>query len=553
MFHHTRLTQSIFTGSGAGFILFAASALGGTWVSYDPALNWPVFLTILGSIALFLIVTLLPPHWSMPGLIIAAALVGLYFVSQYDHFYYPLEKGRLAQLGRFSGGLAPNLVFHTPHPNAVAGFLEGVFLLNLVLIWQTRGYKRWWWSLTFIIIAYALFISASRGAWLAVAIAIGIWMLLYVPMRISQIIALGMGLIISVMIGGVVALRLSNLSFLKSLPATAATRLEIYINSLFLFGDYPFTGIGPGDTFAMIYSRYQLLINVPYYYYAHNLYLSIALAQGIGGLMALGLLLFALSRFVLRIEQTRLKTSSQNQTKQIFRVAWLGVTVSLIHGLTDAVQYSGDYWTMPMIFALAGVVVAAGRQIKHQGAKMPGRKDLIISPLRLCSPAPWRLLILSIFAVTTIFFWRPLTAAWYANLGANYQTHAELSEVDQDTRERLLTQAITSFNRALALKPNHAVANRRLGMLALDRNEFETAVTYLEQSYAQEPHNQATLKALGYAYLWAGQLDLAEELLRQVEFQSRLIGELNYWHWWWGAQGQKDLSSYSREMANRLS
>ena len=160
---------------------------------------------------------------------------------------------------------------------------------------------------------------------------------------------------------------------------------------------------------------------------------------------------------------------------------------------------------------------------------------------------------MSIFAVTTIFFWRPLTAAWYANLGANYQTHAELSEVDQDTRERLLAQATFSFERALALKPNHAVANRRLGMLALDRNEFETAVTYLEQSYAQEPHNQAALKALGYAYLWAGQLDLAEELLRQVEFQSRLIGELNYWHWWWGAQGRKDLSSYSREMANRLS
>jgi len=48
-------------------------------------------------------------------------------------------------------------------------------------------------------------------------------------------------------------------------------------------------------------------------------------------------------------------------------------------------------------------------------------------------------------------------------------------------------------------------------------------------AYDQEPGNQAALKTLGYAYLWTGQLDPAEKLLRQRDDREALVEELGTW------------------------
>jgi Flp pilus assembly protein TadD len=109
------------------------------------------------------------------------------------------------------------------------------------------------------------------------------------------------------------------------------------------------------------------------------------------------------------------------------------------------------------------------------------------------------------------------------------------------------------YERALRLNPSQSVANRRLGMIALEQRNFEAAVAYLQQAYPHEPHNQATLKALGLASLWAGRLSSAEELLRQLDSQSELIEELNVWTWWWMTQSREDLSAHAAEMVQRLS
>lgn len=88
--------------------------------------------------------------------------------------------------------------------------------------------------------------------------------------------------------------------------------------------------------------------------------------------------------------------------------------------------------------------------------------------------------------------------------------------------------------------------------MALDRNDLESAVVFLERAYSKEPHNQATLKTLGYAYLWTGQPDLALDLFKQVEEQSLLVAELEYWSWWYGNEDQEDRSTYALEMVQRL-
>ena len=549
-----KLILPVFSLGGVGLSLFLTSALlGGAWVAYNPALSRPFVLMMLGGVGFFLLIAfdIIPVQWAARFVVIVAGIVAFYFVSQYAHFAYEEEVGVLARLGRVTGSLSPNIIFYTPHPNAVAGFLEGAFLLSLALTWQAHRYQRFFWSATILVMGYALLISASRGAWTGLVVALSLWALLKFTRRWPQFASLGIGLVaglgLEVFVIAYLASPNPHIPLFSSIADTGESRLTLYRNSLALWGDYPFTGIGPGETFAMVYSRYQLLINVPYLYYAHNLFLSVGLGQGIVGLAGLGLMLVAFYRFVIQVESS---IEPGNELRPLFRAAWLGVTASLIHGLTDSVQFSPDFWTMPMIFALAGITIAAGNKIKGKGAKTPGHKGLIIFPLRLCSPAP--LLFLSIFVIAMIFFWRPLTAAWYANLGANYQTRAELSEVDETTRERLLAQAASYFKRTLVLNPTHPVANRRLGMMALDQNEFEVAAAYLEQSYVQQSYNQATLKALGYAYLWTGQLDTAYRLFQQVDFKSRLLEELNYWQWQWEVQGREDLAGYAEKMAQRI-
>jgi tetratricopeptide (TPR) repeat protein len=151
-------------------------------------------------------------------------------------------------------------------------------------------------------------------------------------------------------------------------------------------------------------------------------------------------------------------------------------------------------------------------------------------------------------------YWQPILSAGYSNLGAIYHTKSELTpDLRTAGRTAAAARANAFYTKALKLNPILPAANRRLGLLALEEHDFDAAVTYLEQAYQNEPGNQATLKALGLAYLWTGRLDSAEELLGQLDRKDEVVGELGTWSWWWGTQDRDDLSSYAEEMVKRLS
>ena len=89
-------------------------------------------------------------------------------------------------------------------------------------------------------------------------------------------------------------------------------------------------------------------------------------------------------------------------------------------------------------------------------------------------------------------------------------------------------------------------------MMALDAGEFLLARGYLEKAYRHEPYNQPTLKALGYAYLWTGDFQHAQEMFRQVEFRSRLLDELRYYSQYWASRHQDELAAAAGQMVKRL-
>jgi O-antigen ligase len=536
---------------GGALALFVGSALIGIWASYEPNLSWPLFFTLLGSIAFFFAVanTRTSPRHISSILVIGAALFAGYFVSQYGHFIYLTEIGRLANLARATGSLLPDMVFFTPHPNAAAGFLEGTLLLSLVLLWRAKSGGRIAWGVMAALIAYGLLISGSRGSWLGLAVAGAIWLLWLTPKRGAWFnmvgISLGMGLGAVLGLGWLIW-QGGSIPAVASIINTAASRLTLYRNSLYLWSDYPFTGIGLGDTFAMVYSRYQLLLQVPFLTYSHNMFLSVTVGLGILGLIALIWLILSFYTFVIRVERAGL--SEPDQT--LFRAAWLGATVTFVHGLTDAPQFAGSGWTMPMLFGLLGLSVALGSQVLQQKKSWEvERKALIWNRPTLVTAG----ILVAIVAVGVIGFWRPLLSAWYVNLGALDQTRADLTpNLDDSIREDWMQRAVAHFNEALTLEPLQPAANRRLGLLAFNREDYDTAIVYLKLAHQQETANQATIKALGYAYMWTGQLDEAEKLLRQIDNPWLLIYELKQWSGHWQGMGQPALADYAATVAQRL-
>ncbi len=271
-----KLTRHTFV-TGA-LLLLTISAFISMWGTYDITMSGPMLFTLLGSINLFFAIanTTFSARHIARGLVIVAGLVALYFVGQYAHFNYHTETGQLARLGRMTGSLLPNIVFFVPHPNAVAGFLAGTLLLSLALTWQENSLKRLIWALITVVIAYGLLITQSRGAWVGLAVAISIWVLLLIPNPTARLLVAGLG-VAAILLGGYAVLRLplttQQIPLLASASETAGSRFALYRNSAYLLGDYLFTGIGLGDVFGIVYSRDQLLIGVSYLAYHHDILL----------------------------------------------------------------------------------------------------------------------------------------------------------------------------------------------------------------------------------------------------------------------------------------
>ncbi len=531
------------SGLGWPLALLAAGTLISLWPSYDITLSLPVLFVLLGSIGLFFAIvnTSILPWPVAQSIVVMAAAMAVYFIGQYAHFHYPPEtetwQAAITTVAVAISRPVPKIVLFVPHVNGVASFVEGALFVNLALLRLARGRRqKAVWLATLALMLLALLFSISRGAWLGVLLALFIGGILALPaqnrLRLVVITVAGIGLA-AIAAGWLLP---AHSGMVGDTLSAAKFRLELYLDSLYLLGDYPFTGIGLGDTFAMIYSKYQLLIAVPFLSYTHNLFLTVGLALGVFGLVALGWLVLAFFSLVWRAEDSDWHNQRDHA---LFRAAWLGVVAHLGHGLTDATQFSNSLWAMPMLLAMFALVAVLGRNGVFRDARESGRRA-------------WRGAVVAVgllLAAGGCFG----ASGWYANLGAVYQTRADLApNLTDSARQALQAQAVAYYRRALDINPNQPTANRRLGQMALDAQNFDEARQLLEQAYARQPGNQATLKALGLVYVWAGQLDAAEPLLRRRHDISEVAEELGNWSNWWATQNRPDLARYARQMEVRL-
>jgi len=528
-------------------LLFLLSALAGLWPSYDLALSLPLFLMLVGGIALYyLLVNNGTTEYSgrilSAGLLLLGLVVAACFIIQHGY--------------SVTGRTFPEAWAFQLHPNSVATFLEGMVPLALALaLGEEQPWLRVSYGFCVITLAAALLLTASQGAWVALALCGIIWLCT----RFHR-----MGIVFAAVVPISVVVPEVYLIFnhdaaLNSIPGIGAAltslfarpdRLEVYRNSFSLTRDFPLTGIGLGDVFAMVYSRYALLIQVPFLSYSHHLFLEIWLEQGLLGILSFLGLMAAFYFFVGRVLT---HISGEKIPGAVFQGCWLGVTATLIHGLFDARQYA-DSWTLPVFFVLLGLAVGTGLGIIQAGRKTPLRHAVVSSERLPRRPRAEHLAVYFILALTCLSLgfalYRPLLAVVHANLGSVYQARGELApNLTDDERRLYLHLARAHYDQAIRYVPGNHTARQRLGRLAVDAGRYEEGVAHLELAYQAAPSSFATRKALGLAYVWVGRLDEAEPLLRGVK---DIVQELNTWGWWRSSQGETELAANAYRMSLRL-
>ncbi len=534
-----RLPHIRLNGIDLPILLFMLSAALGVLPAYDRSLSWLPLGVLLAGGALYLGVS--RGVKTRSGLfivarmaVLAGALLGLFFITQAGYLQPGEKIGSISRLAAWVSGYFPRATFWQPHPNSVATFLESLLFLGVGLLVLERG--KWWRlaaGLAVGLIALGLLFSVSRGAWLGIGLAGVIW--LAVHYRPARWVALGLGILV-IGLGAFVLLQ-GNIRAIERVPLvdrvlapifSREDRLDVYRGSLSLIQDMPFRGIGLGGQFAAQYSRYVLLIQVPYLTYSHNLYLEAWLEQGLLGIFALVWLIAALLWNAARYRGDR--------GDALFESSWLGMLAFFLHGLSDARPYV-DLWCWLPFFLALGLY---GSMLSHQPAN---------DSKRLSQLLPLGVAVLIVGAALVALPVQP--GAWQAETGCIEQARAALNGTLSGSEKELLTGlAVEDLKVSAAVDDDQRTAHFRLGLLLSDEKRFSEALKELEKACEADSQDEATIKALGLAYVWVGEVEKAESYLEKV---PGITEELNVWGWWWSTNGEPALARYAYQASLRLS
>jgi tetratricopeptide (TPR) repeat protein len=284
----------------------------------------------------------------------------------------------------------------------------------------------------------------------------------------------------------------------------------------------------------MLYSTYVLLLHVGHTNHSHNLFLDVAIEQGLFALLVLLWIggLFAGAAW-------RALSGPRQKGRAAMAAAALSLAVILFHGLVDDALY-GSRAVLLLFVPLAFAVPFLQRP-----ARKGWQRWLYVLPL-----------VLLVLALDMILR-GPLLSLVYSNLGAVHHSQAELSVYswpeypvqDAVRRQVDLSRPVAEFERALELDPDNATANRRLGMIELSRGEYDSALGYLEAAHVAEPGSMTTQQLLGEALIVTGRLEEGQALWAGV---SNEVGQLTRrFHWYRYIKDQERMEWIRQAIDNR--
>lgn len=550
------------TGFELPMVIFLASAAIGIWAAYDRPAAWQKFWLLVVAALFFFALARQPKAnlWPIVGSLgFSGLLAGAYFLLTHDWQQFPAKIDRLNRimLGWMESRPDLNLV---PMPPNVAASLMAISI-PLLVAWgvhakqQNRKTKVVLASMAGTLILVVLFMTTSRGAWLAVSLAIALGLAVLISRSIARrtdksprLILVLLLLLISVVLGALIALfpggMVAFLDLILSSPSTA-DRYKLFISTLNLIRDFPITGSGL-DSFAGLYSQYILVI--PYFFLAngHNVFLDITLEQGPLGIISAAVIITG--AFSILAKSPDYKSYLEPEEIQERLLLRLGIAASmiilLIHGMFEDTIYGSQFASF--LFVLPGIAVA----ITTTDAK---NQPLTKTDGRWVAGLTMVLMVIWVGAVFLTSGLSPISI-WQSNLGAVEMAQVELAgwpmdDWDDGSSTAELDKPKQLLELSLSTNPNSQTAHFRLGLIAFMQRDFDDSVAHLEKAYALGRPHQGVRKALAFNYVWNGQMDKAIELMAEVPEAEK---EMGVYSWWWETQGRADLAAAAEEMAGRL-
>jgi len=396
------------------------------------------------------------------------------------------------------------------NPNVIGGVIAALLPLQ---VYALRHARRWLAVVLIGISSVALVFSETRGAWLALLLITGMWLLWRAIDRrqTNARHARWQWWIIVIVIGLIGAAVLIITPLGSRLLGLGGDREQIWRNSLDLVGDYPLTGFGLGD-FEMTYSTYALLVHVGHTMHAHNLWLDVWLNLGLLGLLALAGMV---------INAVWVKPSPSPWRM----VSLMTLGVILLHALVDDSIFGYGGAAIPIIFIPLGLLA---------------RSAVEPAPARSLWQPAWAIWIIAGIGLIIGLIIPSGRAVLAANLGALAQTRAELSvyhwpEIEiqdalRQTGQVDLSAAQSNYLAALQLDENNVAANRRLGQIELAQGQYDTACQRLARAWVAAPQQRATRQMLGECDALQGSTARAVELWRSVDNQERQLETRLWWY-----------------------
>ncbi len=308
------------------------------WVSVDRANSWVVAGYILFGLALACaLINWRPAHGHplrIASLILAAGLA----LTALSPVLSELSVGKLFRLPQLDPLLkaAAAVTAGNVNANTLAGALVLTAPLFLALAlrqdWTARRWLPWLCLLAGLVNLLALFLTQSRGAYMAAAAAVGLLLALRWPRLL-----LGAPLVAILLPAAVIVLGPSRL-FATVTAGTGVAglegRLELWRHAWRVLAELPLTGIGLGafDRVVPVLQPYATLTPDKIYLHAHNLLLQTALdlgTPGLVGFLATHLVVFALLIALLR-------RRSQPISWTLAAGTLCGLVALHVHGLFDA-------------------------------------------------------------------------------------------------------------------------------------------------------------------------------------------------------------------------
>ena len=533
--------------------IFLVTAWVGYWVAYDKSAAGIKFFLIVSAALLYYALSAQPKQ----------NIVFLSFLSFCFAFGLSSYFGLTYDFEGSGGKLAIWWMNQRPHvdwPGIHYDDILGLVLISAILAfyWLWNASKKPHGSLAVVmrlflligmgIVALVFVLTLSRGIGLIGLGAVGLWVLWRASTLSGSHVRVRAVFPVLVLIFLVALITFAYLGPASDVPGLTHSaygrnsRAELLGRGSYFLVDYPITGAGLAS-FPGLYSQYILVI--PYFYFAnsYNLFLDVAIEQGVTA-GAIFILLYLGG--VLLVSQ-----SIANEPPDDLRLMrWLGLfalIVTIVHGLFYDYLYNGNGTALlfyPLGMAMIGVVNRS-----HSG---DGNSTLPKALPRL-NLAMITLSVLALVLILGINI-NKLMSHWYANLGAIQMSQEELKNfptsqwATSDTVHRL-EAAESTLQAALRYEPNNQTANYRLGLISLLRQDFKTAAANLEAAHQQVPNHRGIIKSLGYCYVWLGDMDKARVLLEQIpEAQD----EMKVYIWWWGTQSRPDLSELASSAVSQL-